>query len=70
VAVPGAEVHASWTLPNGTERDQVATTGVSGVAGFSVRSGRGTYTLSVSDIVKPGYTFDPIGSVLTKSITR
>jgi hypothetical protein len=40
------------------------------VATFTVRSSRGTYTLTVTNVSKSGYTFDAASSVLTKSITR
>ena len=31
---------------------------------------RGTYTLTVTDVVKAGYIFDASGSVLSRSITK
>jgi hypothetical protein len=40
------------------------------VASFSTSDGNGTYTLTVTNIVKTGYTFDPANSVLSKSITK
>jgi hypothetical protein len=41
-----------------------------GIARFSTTGGRGTYTLTVGNITKTGYTFDAANSVLTKSITK
>jgi hypothetical protein len=69
-AVPSATVAATWTLPNGTTQNQTANTDTSGSAKFSTKSGRGTYTLAVTNITKTGYTFDKANSVLTKSITK
>ena len=69
-AVSGATVAITWRLPNGSSLAQSALTNSSGVASFSVRSGRGTYTLTVTGVTKNGYTFDAANSVLTKSITR
>jgi hypothetical protein len=69
-AVPGAAVAATWTRPQGALQKQIATTTLKGDANFSTTSGRGTYTLKVSDISKTGYTFDAANGVLTKSITK
>jgi hypothetical protein len=33
-------------------------------------NGRGTYKLTVTNVAKSGYTFDPTKSVLSKSITE
>lgn len=68
--VASAQVQATWTRPDGSQAAQTATTNTSGVAGFSTSGGRGTYTLTVNNISKTGYTFDPANSVLSKSITR
>ncbi len=70
VAVSGAVVSATWTKPDGTTVTQTATTNSTGIAKFSTTGGRGTYTLTVSNITKIGYTFDAANSVLTKSITK
>src|SRR5947199_359847 len=74
---PTARLHTSRpgprqarTTPNGTTQNQTANTGTGGSANFSTKSGRGTYTLTVNNITKTGYTFDRTGSVLTKSITK
>lgn len=69
-AVPGATVYATWTLPGGSTQSQTATTDPKGVAKFSTSGGLGTYTLTITNIVKTGYTFDPSNSVPSKSITK
>lgn len=67
----GAITHATWTLPDGSVVDQYANIGVRGRAEFSLYpTVSGLYTLTVVDIVKDGYTFDPVNStMLTGSIT-
>ena len=69
-AVSGAVVSATWAIPGGATAAQTATTSSTGIAKFSTTGGRGTYTLTVSNISKTGYTFDAANSVLTKSITK
>jgi hypothetical protein len=68
--ISGATVAATWITPNGTTQTQTANTGTGGSGNFSTKSGLGTYTLTVNNITKAGYTFDKTGSVLTKSITK
>jgi len=68
--ISGASVTAQWTRPDGSTVVQSVTTRGTGVAQFQASGGRGTYTLTVTDIYKYLYTFDPAGSVLTKSITK
>ena len=67
----GAVVHATWTKPDGSVVDQYANIGVRGRAEFSLYpTASGLYTLTVVDIVKDGYTFDPANSnTLTGSIS-
>ena len=67
--VPGALVYATWTLPNGTTQAQVVGSDRKGKYKLSTSGDRGTYTLTVTNIVKSGYTFDAANSVLSKSIT-
>lgn len=67
--VPGATVSANWTLPNGVVQSRTAQSNANGLAFFFTLDGLGTYTLDITDITAPGYTFDPAGSVLTRSIT-
>ena len=69
-AVSGVNVNVTWRKPDGTSVTQTATTGSSGTASFSTSGGRGTYTLTVNNLTKTGYTFDAINSILTKSITK
>ena len=68
--IPSAKVAIKWELPDGSTQKKRATTDTSGNATFNIQSGHGTYTLTVTDIAKTGYTFDPANSVLSKSITK
>lgn len=70
VSIPSAAVSVSWRLPDGSTQDQTASTSNSGVARFSTSGRRGTYTLSINNITKAGYTFDRANSVLSKTITK
>jgi hypothetical protein len=67
-AVSGAAVSIRWTKPGGATATQSATTGGNGAANFTTSGNGGTYTLTVTNISKTGYTFDPAKSVLSKSI--
>jgi hypothetical protein len=67
--VAGAEVTVSWSLPDGGTEVQTATTTGSGQARIQMNGGSGTYVVTIVDIAKPGFAFDPDNSVLTKSIT-
>jgi len=69
IPLRNALVVGQWTQPNGTKRDQVAWTHLNGVAVFDTTGGRGTYTLTVINIVLSRYTFDPAHSVLFQSFT-
>ncbi len=66
--VPQAIVHVTWTLPDGTDVIRIARTNNSGKARFRVSGEGGFYTITVTDITKNGYTFDPDNSVLSKTI--
>lgn len=66
--VPGAVVQASWTLPDGSVEQQVATTSRKGEAGFSVSGTGGIYRIDVTDISKDGYTFDSQNGQLDASL--
>ncbi len=68
--IPNANVAVNWKLPDGTSENQTAVTSSTGVAKFSTSGGRGTYILTVNNITKSGYTFDPSNSVLSKAITK
>jgi probable HAF family extracellular repeat protein len=67
--IPQALVVGRWTLPDRGEQDQSAWTNANGVAAFATRGAKGTYTLTVVNIVRSLYTFDPSHSLLQKSIT-
>lgn len=68
-SLEGATVSATWTLPGGTIQNQIADTGGNGVAGFATARQSGTYILTVTNITRAGYRFDPDNSVLSKSTT-
>lgn len=68
--VAGTTVKARWTLPNGGTKTSTAQTDSSGRARFAISGTRGTYTLTVTDLVKAGYLFDAANSVLSRSITK
>jgi hypothetical protein len=69
-AVPGVGVSVTWRKPDGTSVAQTALTGGGGAASFSISGGRGTFTLTVTNLVKTGYAFDASGSTLTMSIIK
>lgn len=54
--VSRATVAVTWTLPSGTKQNQPDSTGTTT---FSAKSWRGTHTLTVTNVAKSGYTFDP-----------
>lgn len=68
--VVGATVQARWALPNDSTTTSTAQTDSSGRARFTMSGARGTYTLTVTDVVKATYSFDSAGSVLSRSITK
>ncbi len=68
--VANATVAARWTLPNGNVKTVSAKTNSAGRVRFVVTNARGTYTLTVTNVTRSGYTFDAPGSVLSKSITK
>jgi hypothetical protein len=63
--VSGASVAAQWTLPNGSKKNQTATTAADGVATFHYTSKKGTYKICVTNVTKAGYTYDPAGNHIT-----
>jgi hypothetical protein len=70
-AVPGAAVSVRWDLPGGGVLEQVKNTDASGSASFRVKGGSGTYTITITDAILAGYTFDPLNStILSKSISK
>jgi hypothetical protein len=68
--VSGVNVSVRWGKPDGVAATQTVLSNASGVASFNISGGRGTYTLTVTDLARTGYTFDPGGSVLTRSIRK
>lgn len=68
-AAAGAQVFATWQLPDGSSLDVVGTTSSAGVATFQVeRTSRGVYTIVIDDVVLADHMFDPEASVLQASI--
>lgn len=58
--VPWATVLAEWTLPGGAQRDKQATTNLQGVARYRIPARlSGTYWLTVLDVSKEGWLYDP-----------
>ena len=71
IAVPRAAVSAHWDLPGGGALDQTKITNTSGSVTFKVAGGAGAYTITVTNVAKTGYTFDPVNStILTRTITK
>jgi len=68
VAVAGVTAAATWTLPSGHITSQTVATNSKGLATFKVTDISGSYTLTVTNLTKTGYSFDPANSVLTKTI--
>lgn len=68
--VKNATVSVTWTLPSSAIQNQTAVTNAKGIATLTVTGGAGTYILTVSNITKAGYTFDPANSLLSKQFVR
>ena len=67
----GVEVYATWTLPDGTTRAVEAVTDSFGLAVFEINKARkGTYTLTIDDVVEEDHPFDIENSVLSASIFK
>jgi len=67
----GAEVYATWTLPDGTTRAVEGVTDSFGLAVFEVNKARkGSYTLTIDDVVVEDHPFDIENSVLSASIFK
>ena len=57
--VRGAEVYATWTLPNGTTQAAHGTTDSFGLVALVLNKARkGTYTLAIDDVVVEDHPFD------------
>ena len=57
-AVVGAEVAATWTLPDGNTLDTTAVTDFQGIATVQVWAGSGVYQLCVTDVALEGWDYD------------
>ena len=69
LAAEGATVFATWTFPDGSTQDVESVTSSSGQVTFRVNDGKkGTYTLTVVDVVLDGHRFDTEISNLSASI--
>jgi hypothetical protein len=69
LAASGATVFARWTFPNGSTQAAESTASGSGYAYLEINDiPRGTYTLTVEDVVLEGYRFDSENSVLSASV--
>lgn len=67
----GAEVYATWTLPDGTIRIVEAETDSFGLAVFEVNKARkGIYTLTIDDVVVEDHPFDAESSIMNASIFK
>ena len=73
VLVVGATVTGTWTLPDSSTVEEVEVTslGASGNtrARFRQDSAPGTWTFTIDDVSKPGYSFDPVSTPVSESIT-
>ena len=63
--ISGAAVSVEWTLPDGTALAQSGSSSGTGEASFKVSGEGGIYTLTVTDISKGEYLFDPDNSTLS-----
>ncbi len=62
-------VHARWTLPNGSTIDQYRNIGTRGRAAFILPANTpGSYKLSIIEVTKAGYTFDPDNSNVLEGV--
>ena len=69
--VRGAEVYATWTLPDGSTWSVQETTDSFGLAMFEINKARkGTYTLTIDDVVVEDHPFDTDNSILSASIFK
>ena len=69
--VRGAEVYATWTLPDGTTRAVAGVTDSFGLAVFEVNKARkGSYTLTIDDVVVEDHPFDVENSMLSAGIFK
>jgi len=70
VVVADAVVRIQWTLPRGCKRTVQKRTDTNGLEDFQLKGAHGTYTLTVTNITKKGFTFDPAKSLLNKTVSK
>lgn len=70
IVVPDALVRVQWTLPGGSTQTAQKLTDLNGLADFQLKGPHGTYTLTVTNITKQGFTFDSAKSLLSKTVTK
>jgi hypothetical protein len=69
--VPGANVTATWTFPEGHTELVTGITDGFGLVRFTIdKARRGTYTFTIEDVILDGHPFDRDNSVLSASITK
>lgn len=69
LATSGATVFATWVFPDGSTQVVDVITSNAGYAYFEAsNTSRGTYTLTIDDVVLDGYRFDRNDGVLSASI--
>lgn len=69
--ISGAEVYGTWTLPNGTARFVSGTTDSFGLIQFVIDKARkGSYTLTIDDVVYEDYPFNTEDSVLSATVVK
>jgi hypothetical protein len=68
--VSDATVFATWTFPGGGTMDATAVTDGNGHAPFVHKGvyGPGSYSLTITNVTKNGYLFNPAGSIMSRSI--
>jgi hypothetical protein len=67
----GAQVFATWTLPDGSTRPVQGTTDSFGLATFVVNKARkGSYTLTIEDVVVEDHPFNTERSILSATIFK
>ncbi len=70
ILVSDALVSIQWILPGGSTQTAQKRTDLNGLADFQVKGPHGTYTLTVTNIAKHGFTFDPAKSLLSRTVLK
>ena len=68
IAVSGATTFVTWNVSERGGHNSDCNDEHGRQAVFMVTDVRGSYTLTVTNLTKTGYTFDPGNSVLTKTV--